>query len=584
MDNIDLPEDYELEVMDIDLYDSYAYADTYTRSDVERIVSPLMGYKYKLEDASKIQHMAERDVNNIIYPVLDVIDKCGKDTKIDAVILNGGMTKFYLIPKRLKDFFGFEPLTTSDPDLSVARGAVYYHYCLHKYNVRKLEDPSSSEKTNVCTSALHPGIAFNTSTILNDTINLGLRGEYVSQLIPAGTELPYKSEEIRDKYKLDKATSSLGIEMFLGRGKTKNLPNRRIATRTVKFGRSYPADTPISFQIYINPLRMMTMEAWITGQPETKKTMEMDMASLKRTERTSKNISTVEKIKLNPKSELNELRALSDRNKNKLGHELNPQLSRALETIGQASNPEDFFEPCMDIAKTCKQSDLMLAYIYMIAGMFKDGWNDQQKRQVLSYARQHFSPYASAIKQNYYVLRRALEVIGQFGKNFADFCTEYMGRIYGDSTQFKNVILQMVIRYEHDDKKVAEFLNNYFQTADFNQWIASLMADRFGSGTSMENQKYLVKFIKTITPWLSLEDENGTDKFTALLIAELCTNQADNPICADSYTMKHTWSAIKNYLAKEDDPMFVSTVTDLWNGTALSFEETSVLNEHLACN
>ena len=132
------------------------------------------------------------------------------------------MTKFYLIPKRLKDFFGFEPLTTSDPDLSVARGAVYYHYCLHKYNVRKLEDSSSSEKTNVCTSALHPGIAFNTSTILNDTINIGLRGEYVSQLIPAGTELPYKSEEIRDKYKLDKATSSLGIEMFLGRGKTKN--------------------------------------------------------------------------------------------------------------------------------------------------------------------------------------------------------------------------------------------------------------------------------------------------------------------------------------------------------------------------
>lgn len=312
--------------------------------------------------------------------------------------------------------------------------------------------------------------------------------------------------------------------------------------------------------------------------------MEMDMASLKRTERTSKNISTVEKIKLNPKSELNELRALSDRNKNKLGHELNPQLSRALETIGQASNPEDFFEPCMDIAKTCKQSDLMLAYIYMIAGMFKDGWNDQQKRQVLSYARQHFSPYASAIKQNYYVLRRALEVIGQFGENFADFCTEYMGRVYGDSTQFKNVILQMVIRYEHDDKKVAEFLNNYFQTADFNQWIASLMADRFGSGTSMENQKYLVKFIKTITPWLSLEDENGTDKFTALLIAELCTNQADNPICADSYTMKHTWSAIKNYLAKEDDPMFVSTVIDLWNGTALSLEETSVLDEHLACN
>ena len=148
---------------------------------------------------------------------------------------------------------------------------------------------------------------------------------------------------------------------------------------------------------------MMTMEAWITGRPETKKTMEMDMASLKRTAKTTKNIGTVEKMKLNAKSELNELKAMSDRNRNKLGHELNPELSRRLETIGQASNPEDFFDPCMDIARSCKQSDLMFAYIYMIAGMFKDGWTDNQKKQVLSYAKQHFTPYASAIKQNYYV-------------------------------------------------------------------------------------------------------------------------------------------------------------------------------------
>ena len=57
MSDVELPEDYELEVMDIDLYDSYAYADTYTKSDVERIVSPLMGEKYKISDVSKIQHM-----------------------------------------------------------------------------------------------------------------------------------------------------------------------------------------------------------------------------------------------------------------------------------------------------------------------------------------------------------------------------------------------------------------------------------------------------------------------------------------------------------------------------------------------
>ena len=89
------------------------------------------------------------------------------------------------------------------------------------------------------------------STILNDSINLGLRGEYVSLLIPAGTELPYKSEEIRDQYKLDKATNVIGIEMFLGRGTTKNLPNRRIATRVVKFTNVYPANKQAIFQFVI---------------------------------------------------------------------------------------------------------------------------------------------------------------------------------------------------------------------------------------------------------------------------------------------------------------------------------------------
>ena len=127
MNSRELSDDYELEVMDVDLYDSYAYEDIYTKREIEKIIAPLMGYRYKMTDVSKIQHMEEKEINNIIYPILDVLDKCGKDVKIDAVILNGGMTKFYLIPQRLKEFFGLEPLVTNDPDLAVAKGAVYYH-------------------------------------------------------------------------------------------------------------------------------------------------------------------------------------------------------------------------------------------------------------------------------------------------------------------------------------------------------------------------------------------------------------------------------------------------------------------------
>lgn len=225
---------------------------------------------------------------------------------------------------------------------------------------------------------------------------------------------------------------------------------------------------------------------------------------------------------------------------------------------------------------------VMFAYIYMIAGMFKDGWTDSQKKQVLSYARQHFTPYASAIKQNYYVLRRALEVIGLFDDNFADFCTEYMGRVYGDSTQFKNVILQLVIRYEKDDKKVADFLNKFFHLSDFNKWIAALMANRFGMETTKENQKCLVKFIKTITPGLAISGENDTSQYAAVLISDLCANKNDNPICTDSYTMKHTWSVLGKYLSTQQDSLFVSAVTNLWNGTDLSIEETTLVHTILS--
>lgn len=110
----------------------------------------------------------------------------------------------------------------SDPDLAVARGAVYYHYCLHKYRVPRTDYWTDKTADNaISDSAPATPSLFNTGTILNDTINIGLRNEYISQLIPAGITLPYRSEEIRDKFQLATTTDTLGIELFLGRGKSK---------------------------------------------------------------------------------------------------------------------------------------------------------------------------------------------------------------------------------------------------------------------------------------------------------------------------------------------------------------------------
>lgn len=368
MAGIDLPADYEFEVMDVSLYDAYAFEETYTKAEIEAVYASLMGYKFRKGDEKRIQTMGEADVNNIIYPILDVLDKAG-DVKIDTVLLNGGMTKFYLIRERIRDFFNMEPLATSDPDLAVAKGAVYYHYLLHKYNVPNSGFDVWENQRGGNTSG--PSV-FCTTAILNDSVNIGLRGEYVSQIVPAGTQLPYRSEEIRDKFRLERATDHFGIELFLGRGTTKNLPNRRVSTRVVNMKRVYPINTPISLRVYINPLRMMILEVWVTDHPETKTILEMNMTSDKNADRALRALGVVEKIHLNAKAELHEIKNLAERNRSRGNHDLNNQITQRLKAIGQASNPHDFFEPCMDMIRNCRQNDMMMGYIYYIAILLMD--------------------------------------------------------------------------------------------------------------------------------------------------------------------------------------------------------------------
>ena len=70
--------------------------------------------------------------DTIIAPILDVLekaarhyDRCGEELEVDAVILNGGMSKLYLVKDRIREFFDLEPITTADPDLSVANEQQY---------------------------------------------------------------------------------------------------------------------------------------------------------------------------------------------------------------------------------------------------------------------------------------------------------------------------------------------------------------------------------------------------------------------------------------------------------------------------
>ena len=97
-------------------------------------MSPYLAPDLTMKSLDDLDSLAGRTYN-IIYPVLDLLDEARRDLghvpKIDAVLMNGGMSKLFAVRERIRDFFGFEPLEAGDPDLAVARGASVYHYWKH---------------------------------------------------------------------------------------------------------------------------------------------------------------------------------------------------------------------------------------------------------------------------------------------------------------------------------------------------------------------------------------------------------------------------------------------------------------------
>lgn len=97
---------------------------TLTLPEYKDIVSSLLADNLSLETVKS---------NNIIYPIIDVLKKWeaehGSIPTPDAVLLNGSMTRFYTIQKRLENFFPGVPIShVGNQEKAVARGAVIEHY------------------------------------------------------------------------------------------------------------------------------------------------------------------------------------------------------------------------------------------------------------------------------------------------------------------------------------------------------------------------------------------------------------------------------------------------------------------------
>ena len=222
-----------------------------TLSEYEEIIEPLLASHLTLDAVKQLDTLSTCD--NIIYPILDVLRKAeqknGRMPSVDAVLLNGGMTKLHTIQKRLETFFGFPPITAGDPDKAVARGAVVYHYDLHR--------------------------GIKPARILNDTIGIEIAGGRVKPLVEAGTILPLSSTPI-DNLQVSEDTVSLRLPFYLGSRNDTQPPNRRILDRYIPFQRSLSKGEPISIQVQVDERGIMNVEGWPKSNPNEKFTVSID--------------------------------------------------------------------------------------------------------------------------------------------------------------------------------------------------------------------------------------------------------------------------------------------------------------------
>lgn len=393
----------------------YSYDDTFTQAEIEQILSVFMAKELSFYDYKRIGSIT--NTRNIIYPILDVLQKASQklgveNVQVDAVIVNGGMSKFYMVTDRLKEFFGFDPIVALDPDQAVARGAAVYHYYLHKYDqmqddmklvgmedvfanatldsdvVTKQEEKTTIQEAERKPSKPIPHMAIQWgNNILNDSLYLGVKNGAVHQIIPTGAELPYTSG-VMTGFKIEPGQKLIAIPI-----KSQNLDGtyRTIATGNITFRQNYANGAFVAFMIHMGSNKVITMKAWTSKDAAGSHKIEEGYVeiAIDNGEKTKVKAKFVAPsgTKLQPKAEINNMLQLCQnyercRNKGEKSN-LSKRIASCVSNICNAGNKEDFAETVLESLKTVSSEDTKQRLL-IIARKIGNSWNDSQKRRLAS--------------------------------------------------------------------------------------------------------------------------------------------------------------------------------------------------------
>ena len=365
-----------------------------TLREMEECLAPFLGLAYDREDYKRVDALPEE--RNMLYPVLQVMNRAAKklgvsDLKVDMVILNGGMSRMYLVRDRLTQFFGFPMTVVSDPDTSVAQGAAVYHYYSKKQSGTAMASQFQEERTTLQPAA---PAGFRDVTlgrqihslgrVLNESIYLGTAGGYNELLAEAGVDLPYRREDLPAFY-LSAGVSHIEIplrECHDGRFVT-------IGRGRITFGRTCTRRCPVAVRISITQSGLLTLEADSDlGCGQVEIMLGEAQNTFKR--RRGKALNPPKGAALLPDNELSRMNSLvrqvdeitrSRRYKPQQKAKQLEEIRQCKENMLRCGNPQNFAEPMLKLLKQTG-SDALRWNLFPVARSMCPFWTEEQKRRL----------------------------------------------------------------------------------------------------------------------------------------------------------------------------------------------------------
>lgn len=500
-----------------DMPNGYSCEDSMSVGEIEACFKPLMGSQYVFDDYKRFEELT--DERNIIYPVLDVLkkaqDKTGEAAKVDCLIMNGGMSRLYLIQERLEAFLGLKPLQVNDPDKSVAQGAAVYHYYMSKNTAAEVRHqnfaadandyaaakgtPEENEDASAAAvaaprrqekrggfrdvtkgqkpAAKRGGAAKPTvkqvlpairtvGSILNEALYLGTKGGQNYLLAKSGQELPYTSPLIKGfSIAARQKTLSIPIRQLGVGGKYMTIASGRL-----KLPRYYVKDMPVEIKFSLKRSNLMNFEVWV----EEKLVGEMEIilggeiaaggsAGRLQQETLAAKPRLKYGLKLTVADELEGMRALLlafEKTKNNGKPELYRKLRPYKKRLVKCGNPEDFAQPLLELLKEAQSPEARIT-IMTVARKQCGYWSQADRKQWAEACMSYLEPELEEASGTGAAVTANIETIRTLG-----LCGSAEDCVHAQALAAKN------------GKYVEALLQACGQTGTMQEWIYSVFLDK----------------------------------------------------------------------------------------------------------